>query len=718
MAVEFEQITALIDANTTRWENKLNKMSTSFDKKAAAIEKRNDAMVAKMNSGWAKFGGGLNGVTAKLAGIFSTAAVVGFAKSILDTGDALQDASAQLGVTSQQLQALDYAARVSGASSDKLVQALSFLSDGLGEAQRGEGDMAKAMRASGIQMGTNIQVLYDIADKVKAATTETEKMNIATTYLGTKSGKSMVSFLNQGADGLRRLQEEATKKGQVWDADTLQRLDDAKDAFETFKKSLVNIAALPTSEFLTDLSHVLELLSGANWKQNLASLAKFGVEAVGGAIGGVAGSAAGPVGTVGGAAAGAAATTWIVHKLFPDAPIATPPASSSSSGSSGGDKRSNVPLSQAEKDKAMRDAEKALRDANQISEMLQRAYDDSTSANEEYLEAQRDATRATDQALLRRSADWSDAADVQKQVIDETAKLDIQSINARRDADLRALDERKKADIDRLTQLKASEAEIAEATAKYDSQKQDVVNAAQTRSVTIKINAEADKEDVPTIAKDLKNDVHTAFRDGVKAAIEGGDIKSVFANLADSFADRLSDKLGDELFDLTDRLLGSLFKSGSHGGFDSLFGAGNGIVHGESGGTPLNVWGSILGSIWPFAKGGIMTPNGPMKLRRFAAGGVSNGIGIFGEAGPEAAVPLPDGRRIPVDLRVPPAPRLPARAGASVSINIDARGAQAGVADQIDAKLRAAMPAILAAADRQNQAVFPIRLQKVQRDVF
>ena len=114
MAVEFEQITALIDANTTRWENKLNKMSTSFDKKAAAIEKRNDAMVAKMNSGWAKFGGGLNGVTAKLAGIFSTAAVVGFAKSILDTGDALQDASAQLGVTSQQLQALDYAARVSG----------------------------------------------------------------------------------------------------------------------------------------------------------------------------------------------------------------------------------------------------------------------------------------------------------------------------------------------------------------------------------------------------------------------------------------------------------------------------------------------------------------------------------------------------------------------------------------------------------------------------
>jgi len=35
----------------------------------------------------------------------------------------------------------------------------------------------------------------------------------------------------------------------------------------------------------------------------------------------------------------------------------------------------------------------------------------------------------------------------------------------------------------------------------------------------------------------------------------------------------------------------------------------------------------------------------------FAKGGVANRPSIFAEAGPEAAVPLPDGRRIPVDLR-------------------------------------------------------------------
>lgn len=39
-----------------------------------------------------------------------------------------------------------------------------------------------------------------------------------------------------------------------------------------------------------------------------------------------------------------------------------------------------------------------------------------------------------------------------------------------------------------------------------------------------------------------------------------------------------------------------------------------------------------------------------MGLPMFATGGITNGISIAGEAGPEAVVPLPDGRRIPVQM--------------------------------------------------------------------
>jgi hypothetical protein len=73
-----------------------------------------------------------------------------------------------------------------------------------------------------------------------------------------------------------------------------------------------------------------------------------------------------------------------------------------------------------------------------------------------------------------------------------------------------------------------------------------------------------------------------------------------------------------------------------------------------SGGSGSGVFGTVLsgvGSIFGFADGGIAANGRPVSLPRFAGGGISNTAAIFGEAGPEAAVPLPDGRRIPVEMK-------------------------------------------------------------------
>jgi soluble lytic murein transglycosylase-like protein len=59
------------------------------------------------------------------------------------------------------------------------------------------------------------------------------------------------------------------------------------------------------------------------------------------------------------------------------------------------------------------------------------------------------------------------------------------------------------------------------------------------------------------------------------------------------------------------------------------------------------IFGSLLGGDSK-AGGGFLS--GIFGLPKFAKGGIANGPSILGEAGPEAAVPLPDGRRIPVDL--------------------------------------------------------------------
>ncbi len=79
-----------------------------------------------------------------------------------------------------------------------------------------------------------------------------------------------------------------------------------------------------------------------------------------------------------------------------------------------------------------------------------------------------------------------------------------------------------------------------------------------------------------------------------------------------------------------------------------------------------------------FANGGVMTSRGALPLNYYAGGGVANSpqLAMFGEGrSPEAYVPLPDGRSIPVNINVPKG------AGSSGPVtnispvyNIDARG--------------------------------------------
>jgi hypothetical protein len=209
----------------------------------------------------------------RLVPLFTATAVIGYARSLVNMADALKDTSAQLGITTQDLQGLEYGARVTGASSERLVAGLSVLTDRLGDAARGEGDLARVMREKNIALGDTMDVLFDLADAVHNATTQQEKMNITTAAMG-PAGRVMVSFLDQGADGLRRLLEQAKAKGQIWDPETVRRLDSVKDSFETLEARLTTIAALPVSKLLTQINDFLEHAASGDWRALLEALAK------------------------------------------------------------------------------------------------------------------------------------------------------------------------------------------------------------------------------------------------------------------------------------------------------------------------------------------------------------------------------------------------------------------------------------------------------------
>lgn len=77
------------------------------------------------------------------------------------------------------------------------------------------------------------------------------------------------------------------------------------------------------------------------------------------------------------------------------------------------------------------------------------------------------------------------------------------------------------------------------------------------------------------------------------------------------------------------------------------------IIQQQVMGPLFKALGNSLPSFFAFADGGVMTNDGPLPLRKYASGGIANSpqLALYGEAGPEAYVPLPDGRSIPVTMQ-------------------------------------------------------------------
>lgn len=101
-----------------------------------------------------------------------------------------------------------------------------------------------------------------------------------------------------------------------------------------------------------------------------------------------------------------------------------------------------------------------------------------------------------------------------------------------------------------------------------------------------------------------------------------------------------------------------------------------------------------------FAGGGIMTAKGPLPLKRYAAGGIaySPQLAMFGEGSkPEAYVPLPDGRSIPVTMKGN-------AGGSNITVNVDASGSQVqGDAPNANALGRAIGAAVQAELIKQKR---------------
>ena len=219
--------------------------------------------------------------------------------------------------------------------------------------------------------------------------------------------------------------------------------------------------------------------------------------------------------------------------------------------------------------------------------------------------------------------------------------------------------------------------------------KQELLNAAQKSGVEITPEVEASI-----------NAMASGYAEANAAADKLADTQDKLRDRAEFFADAAYDAFSELIPQIEtgnaalDKFLNTLIEAVAQAVL-----LGNGPLAGVGGGGGL--LGSLFGAIFPFANGGIAANGRPLK--RFAGGGISRTAAIFGEAGPEAAVPLPDGRRIPVDLR------LPSKAGGgNETITVNLAADRSVIAETADQRIQTASGTIIQVAVQQStQRVVP-----------
>lgn len=198
-----------------------------------------------------------------MAAAVSVGAIANAARQTLSWADDLGDLAQTLGVTTEKVQALQYAAVANGSSVEEVNQAMLRFTQAVGDAATAGGPLLERMQQLGISVrDANGQImgmgdlLPQVANAIANATTAQEKLSIATDFFGRQAAPSMVRLLGEGAQKLTELEVAARNAGVVLDESMIKKAAEANDKWELLVLTIgtkFKIAIINGIDYMTQL---------------------------------------------------------------------------------------------------------------------------------------------------------------------------------------------------------------------------------------------------------------------------------------------------------------------------------------------------------------------------------------------------------------------------------------------------------------------------------
>ena len=198
----------------------------------------------------------------------------------------------ELGITTQAVQELGYAAGQSGVSSQTLDGALRRLSFGLQGTSSAAGlhGAAKAINDLGLSVSEFKKIPVDeqlakIADKFAKMEDGSKKVALATQLFGRQAGPQLIPMLNEGSAGIEELRAKARELGVTMGDEGVEQMEKLERAQKDMQ---ARMGALKDEIALGIAPVILKLLDGlgalSNWLRSHQEVLIAGFTAIGAAI--------------------------------------------------------------------------------------------------------------------------------------------------------------------------------------------------------------------------------------------------------------------------------------------------------------------------------------------------------------------------------------------------------------------------------------------------
>jgi DNA-binding Xre family transcriptional regulator len=221
-------------------DSELKALTRELEKVQAEAAKTNEQLgsIGKTLAGW--------GNALKTAGVLAavgavTAAFVGLgeaARRAMDDAANISNVSQKLGISAENLSKLRYAGEQADVPFEAIQKSAGILAKNMADLTGKISPATNALRQLGITAKTDmVDALGKIADELNKMPDGAEKTARAMQFFG-KAGAELIPMLNDGATGLAAMAAEAEKLGLVWDQKAADQLENFGDNVSYIKKAL------------------------------------------------------------------------------------------------------------------------------------------------------------------------------------------------------------------------------------------------------------------------------------------------------------------------------------------------------------------------------------------------------------------------------------------------------------------------------------------------